>query len=53
LDGAASRAAPKVVHFLLDQSGATAGIAAAIVVMVAGPGAGLNTTFGSVQTALK
>jgi hypothetical protein len=53
LDRAASRAAPKVVHFPLDQSGTTGGIAAAIIFMVAGLGTSLNTTFGSLQTALK
>ena len=51
----------KVVRFLQDQSGATAieygllaaGIAVAIIAVVAGLGTSLNTTFGSVQTALK
>jgi pilus assembly protein Flp/PilA len=47
--------------FLRDQSGATAieygliaaGIAVAIVTVVASIGTSLNTTFGSVSTALK
>jgi pilus assembly protein Flp/PilA len=51
----------KVMHFLQDRSGATAieygllaaGIAVAIIAVVAGLGTSLNTTFGSVQTALK
>jgi pilus assembly protein Flp/PilA len=50
-----------VIRFLQDQSGATAieygliaaGIAVAIIAVVAGLGTSLNTTFGSVQTALK
>jgi pilus assembly protein Flp/PilA len=49
------------MHFLQDRSGATAieygllaaGIAVAIIAVVAGLGTSLNTTFGSVQTALK
>ena len=48
-------------HFLDNQSGATAieygliaaGIAVAIIAVVQGVGGNLNTTFGSVQTALK
>ncbi|MEA3067974.1 MAG: pilus assembly protein Flp/PilA [Sphingomonadales bacterium] len=48
-------------RFLQDQSGATAieygliaaGIAVAIIAVVQGVGTNLNTTFGSVQTALK
>ena len=52
----------RVVRYLLrNQSGATAieygliaaGIAVAIIAAVQGLGANLNTTFGSVQTALK
>jgi pilus assembly protein Flp/PilA len=51
----------RVVQFLLDQSGATAieygllaaGISVAIIAVVMGLGTNLNTTFGSVQTALK
>jgi pilus assembly protein Flp/PilA len=51
----------RVVQFLLDQSGATAieygllaaGISVAIIAVVMGLGTSLNTTFGSVQTALK
>ena len=49
------------LRFLRDDSGATAieygliaaGIAVAIIVVVQGVGSGLNTTFTSVQTALK
>jgi pilus assembly protein Flp/PilA len=48
-------------RFLQDQSGATAieygliaaGIAVAIIAVVQGVGTNLNTTFGSVQTALQ
>jgi pilus assembly protein Flp/PilA len=48
-------------RFILDESAATAieygliaaGIAVAIIVVVQGLGTNLNTTFGSVQTALK
>jgi pilus assembly protein Flp/PilA len=48
-------------HFLKDNSGATAieygliaaGIAVAIIAVVQGLGSNLNTTFGSVSTALK
>ena len=51
----------RVVQFLLGQSGATAieygllaaGISVAIIAVVMGLGTSLNTTFGSVQTALK
>jgi len=51
----------KFLHFLRDESGATAieygliaaGISVAIIVVVASVGSGLNTTFTSVQTALK
>ena len=51
----------KFVRFLRDESGATAieygliaaGIAVAIIVVVQSVGSGLNTTFTSVQTALK
>jgi len=51
----------KVLRFLKDESGATAieygliaaGISVAIIVAVASVGSGLNTTFTSVQTALK
>jgi pilus assembly protein Flp/PilA len=47
--------------FLKDESGATAieygliaaGISVAIIAVVQGLGTNLNTTFGSVQTALK
>jgi pilus assembly protein Flp/PilA len=50
-----------VIRFLKDDSGATAieygliaaGIAVAIIAIVQGVGTNLNTTFGSVQTALK
>ena len=50
-----------VLRFLKDESGATAieygliaaGISVAIIVAVASVGSGLNTTFTSVQTALK
>ena len=50
-----------IKNFLRDESGATAieygliaaGIAVAIVAVVAGIGTSLNTTFGSVSTALK
>jgi pilus assembly protein Flp/PilA len=49
------------VSFLQNESGATAieygliaaGIAVAIIAVVAGLGTSLNTTFGSVQTAIK
>jgi pilus assembly protein Flp/PilA len=48
-------------RFILDESAATAieygliaaGIAVAIIAVVQGLGTNLNTTFGSVQTALK
>jgi pilus assembly protein Flp/PilA len=51
----------KVVRFLQDPSGATAieygllaaGISVAIIAVVLGLGTNLNTTFGSVQTAIK
>jgi pilus assembly protein Flp/PilA len=51
----------KALRFLKDESGATAieygliaaGISVAIIVAVASVGSGLNTTFTSVQTALK
>jgi pilus assembly protein Flp/PilA len=50
-----------LMRFLKDHSGATAieygliaaGIAVAIIAVVQGLGTNLNTTFGSVQTALK
>ena len=50
-----------LARFLKDESGATAieygliaaGIAVAIIAVVQGVGTNLNTTFGSVQTALK
>jgi pilus assembly protein Flp/PilA len=50
-----------VVRFLQDQTGATAieygllaaGISVAIIAVVLGLGTSLNTTFGSVQTAIK
>jgi pilus assembly protein Flp/PilA len=50
-----------LMRFLRDQSGATAieygliaaGIAVAIIAVVQGLGTNLNTTFGSVQTAIK
>ena len=50
-----------VLRFFKDESGATAieygliaaGISVAIIVAVASVGSGLNTTFTSVQTALK
>ncbi|HLH98311.1 MAG TPA: Flp family type IVb pilin [Xanthobacteraceae bacterium] len=50
-----------VKRFLNNESGATAieygliaaGIAVAIIAVVQGVGGNLNTTFGSVQTALK
>ena len=50
-----------VARFVKDESGATAieygliaaGIAVAIIAVVQGLGVNLNTTFGSVQTALK
>ena len=50
-----------VKRFAKDESGATAieygliaaGIAVAIIAVVQGLGTSLNTTFGSVQTALK
>jgi pilus assembly protein Flp/PilA len=51
----------KIVSFLRDESGATAieygliaaGISVAIIAVVQGLGSSLNTTFTSVQTALK
>ena len=51
----------KFVAFLKDESGATAieygliaaGISVAIIAVVQGLGTKLNTTFGSVSTALK
>jgi pilus assembly protein Flp/PilA len=51
----------KVMRFFKDESAATAieygliaaGISVAIIVTVASVGSGLNTTFTSVQTALK
>jgi pilus assembly protein Flp/PilA len=51
----------KVLNFLRDENGATAieygliaaGIAVAIIVAVINLGSSLNTTFTSVQTALK
>jgi len=51
----------KIVQFLRDESGATAieygliaaGISVAIIVVVQSLGSSLNTTFTSVQTALK
>ena len=51
----------KLVQFLRNESGATAieygliaaGISVAIIAVVQGLGTNLNTTFGSVQTALK
>jgi pilus assembly protein Flp/PilA len=51
----------KLVSFLRDETGATAieygliaaGIAVAIIVAVQSTGSSLNTTFTSVQTALK
>ena len=50
-----------LTHFLKDDSGATAieygliaaGIAVAIIAVVQGVGTNLNTTFTTVQTALK
>jgi pilus assembly protein Flp/PilA len=50
-----------LARFLKDETGATAieygliaaGIAVAIIAVVQGLGTNLNTTFGSVQTALK
>jgi pilus assembly protein Flp/PilA len=50
-----------LVRFLKDQTGATAieygliaaGIAVAIIAVVAGVGTQLNSTFGSVSTSLK
>ena len=50
-----------LTRFLKDETGATAieygliaaGIAVAIIAVVQGLGTSLNTTFGSVQTALK
>jgi pilus assembly protein Flp/PilA len=52
---------PKVVRFLRDESAATAieygliaaGIAVAIIVVVAGLGTNLNSTFNTVQTGLQ
>jgi pilus assembly protein Flp/PilA len=51
----------KLLRFFKDESGATAieygliaaGISVAIIAVVQGLGSGLNTTFTSVQTALK
>ncbi|MEA2906748.1 MAG: pilus assembly protein Flp/PilA [Alphaproteobacteria bacterium] len=51
----------KIKRFTRDETGATAieygliaaGISVAIIVAVQGLGSGLNTTFSSVQTALK
>jgi pilus assembly protein Flp/PilA len=51
----------KLLRFLQDESGATAieygliaaGISVAIIAVVQSLGSGLNTTFTSVQTALK
>ena len=51
----------KILRFLHDENGATAieygliaaGIAVAIIVVVGSLGSSLNTTFTSVQTALK
>ena len=51
----------KIVSFLRDEKGATAieygliaaGISVAIISVVISVGSGLNTTFTSVQTALK
>jgi pilus assembly protein Flp/PilA len=51
----------RLLHFLRDDSGATAieygliagGIALAIVAVVMGVGTNLNTTFGTISTALK
>jgi pilus assembly protein Flp/PilA len=51
----------KLLNFLRDESGATAieygliaaGISVAIITVVQGLGSSLNTTFTSVQTALK
>ncbi len=51
----------KIVSFVRDEKGATAieygliaaGISVAIISVVAGVGSSLNTTFTSVQTALK
>jgi pilus assembly protein Flp/PilA len=51
----------KILSFLRDESGATAieygliaaGISVAIIAVVQGLGSSLNTTFTSVQTALK
>jgi pilus assembly protein Flp/PilA len=50
-----------ILRFVRDESGATAieygliaaGIAVAIIAVVQGLGTNLNTTFGTVQTALK
>ena len=50
-----------LARFLKDETGATAieygliaaGIAVAIIAVVQGLGTNLNTTFGSVQTAIK
>jgi pilus assembly protein Flp/PilA len=50
-----------LMRFIRDEDGATAieygliaaGIAVAIIAVVQGLGVNLNTTFGSVQTALK
>ena len=51
----------KIIHFLRDEQAATAieygliaaGISVAIIAVVQGLGSSLNTTFTSVQTALK
>jgi pilus assembly protein Flp/PilA len=51
----------QLVQFFRDESGATAieygliaaGIAVAIIIVIAGLGSKLNTTFTKVQTALK
>jgi pilus assembly protein Flp/PilA len=51
----------KLLHFFRDESGATAieygliaaGISVAIITVVTSLGTSLNTTFGSVNTALK
>jgi pilus assembly protein Flp/PilA len=52
---------PFIKRFIRDEAGATAieygliaaGIAVAIIAVVQGVGTNLNTTFGTVQTALK
>ena len=51
----------RILRFLKDDSGATAieygliaaGISVAIITVVLGVGTNLNTTFGSISTALK